>query len=377
MADLNINFRTRITPSHCVLVTRSLSKNAKIVVLKNQPITPTDILGMSSLASGFSGINLAKRLGVNPKSGLKYLKKTLGQVVAPGELIAQKSGLLGKNSIFSPHEGKIDSYDSETGRLLIKMFPKEILVASGVYGIVEDVDHLRGEVIIKTMATEIVGMYGAGMVRCGVLKIINNFDRMTVSSQITSDLRGHIVVSGALIYGSAFRKMMFYGVNGIITGGLNYSDFQSLGGRLTNSSRQPIESDMGLSVLATEGFGSIPIGLDLRQILQKHEGRLVFLEGDNKRLILPENDANVILTVSKIQLPKRSQSVFSEMRRLETLKKGEKVRLVCPPFMGAQGRVIQIDKTPTVLESGLKIYCVIVETDKGKLKVPFTNIELI
>lgn len=138
-----------------------------------------------------------------------------------------------------------------------------------------------------------------------------------------------------------------------------------------------VGTEIGISIVATEGFGAIPIGEDLQEVLSRHTSRFAMINGNLGRLLLPSNDANSILSCRKVSMPSQlAQGVKPELTVSE-IKTGVKVRLVWAPFMGAQGQVSQIDSSPTLLESGISSYLLTVETRSRKIRVPYTNVEII
>lgn len=372
---LNANFRARVNFNKCMHVKRTLVGKGKLLVNVNEEIQPHDILGKSNLSAGFSVINLAKKLGVSPSEGLKYLQRPIGKSIYRGELLAYKKGLLNKKFLTAPTDGLIENYDPESGELRIQFLPKEIPLTSGVVGIIDEVDHTLGEVVIKTIVTEIYGAFGSGKERSGILNVLGSRGDLVHSSQITEDLKQHIIVAGAVIYGEALRKAAGFGLFGIVSGGLNVEDYKGIINSIDPRSR--IGSDVGMSIFATEGFGPLPIGEDIYGHLKKYDGKFVIISGNTSRLILPSNDLDSILTLRKISLPLTNLPTTSPEVVVKQLKLGSSVRIIWPPFMGATGIISEIDKSVTKLESGISTYLITVETSTKKIKVPYTNIELI
>jgi len=141
---------------------------------------------------------------------------------------------------------------------------------------------------------------------------------------------------------------------------------------------QRLENDVGITILATEGFGPLPLGEDFSKVLSAYAGKFVFINGNAHRIILPSYSADSLVYLRKISLPlpqKNNAGVVESL--LGELEVGGIVRFICPPLMGMQGQITSIDSTPTMLESGISTYLVTVETAHKKVKVPFPNIELI
>jgi transcription antitermination factor NusG len=371
---LKANFRPRVIPNRCIYIKRILPGKGQISTLKNDEVAPQDILGSSVVVAGFSSLNLSRRLGVSPKTAESLLQKNVGQKVFKGELLAIKKGLISKTVVLSPTDGIIDQFDIRNGELRIKLDSRVILLTAGVYGIVEEVNQNKGEVLIKTMADQVFGMVGSGMERGGILDVIPATNSLVDVSLIKPSMSRHILVVGSLIYGEAVKKAVTFGVTGIVAGGINLSDYRSISGHMAHLG---LGSEIGLSLMITEGFGPIPIGDDIRMMIESCQGRYVFIDGNTTILTLPSRSPDSILTLRKISLPKISLIRFRPEIKLEDLEIGKNVRIIWPPFMGTQGKVIAIDQTPTTVESGVSTYLVTLETKMRKLKVPFTNVELI
>lgn len=372
--SLLVNRRLRINRHKCTHVKRSILGSGKLLVQKNDDVRPYDIIGKAAVSGGFSALNIAKSLGVNPRDGLQYLQKPLGSKIYKGELLLFKQGLLGKKVVTSPTDSVIESYNQATGELRLKFIAKEVPVPAGVYGIVDEVDQISGEVLIRAMVDEVFGILGSGRERGGILTILGNQHSLIQRSQITAGLSQHILAAGSLIYGQALREAVSLGVYGLITGGLNASDCRALMGCLDPVKK--IGTDVGISVMATEGYGPIPIGEDIYELLKSYDQKYIFLDGNMARLLLPSDNSESILTLRKIALPIKKVVSFPHLDA-EEVKVGNKIRIIWPPFAGIQGTVIGVDKTATVLESGIPTFMLTIETAKQKIKVPYPNVELI
>ena len=267
-------------------------------------------------------------------------------------------------------EGIIDGKEQTYSYFL----PKEIPLTAGVVGIVDDVNHETGEVVIRTLVDEIYGVFGSGKERSGTLEILGNSGDLLQPSQIKESMKQHIMVTGALIYGEALRKAAGFGLYGIITGGLNATDYKAIINSIDPKSK--IGSDVGFSLIATEGFGPVPIGEEVYTLLKKYQGKFVIIHGNTNRLLLPSSNSDSILFLRKVALPYfRTPAVAPELD-VRQLKLGSKVRIIWPPFMGAVGVVSTIDQTITKLDSGVSTYLLTVETQSRKIRLPYTNIEL-
>ncbi len=379
--SLLVNRRTRVIRNVVTHISRKLPAKGEIFASLNQEVKPSDILGRATISPGFRNINLAEELSVSPIEARKCLQRQIGQSIFKGELLAFKQGgfLRGKRIVTSPSDGLLDFYDDKTGELKIEFTPLKVDIPAAVYGLVEKIDKLRGEVIIKTQTTQIFGVFGTGKLREGILKIVGGRDDLTDKSRISANLEGHIVVTGGLIYRDALSRAVAVGVHGIITGGINAEDYRGMtGGHLPFPSK--LGGDVGIGVLVSEGFGSISIGEDIFSVLKEYDNQFVILDGNRARLLLPSCNSDCLVQIRKVALPGLEASNLVEpLKEVEAveLSVGQMVRLISAPFIGMQGKVMQIDQTVTELPSGVKTFLVTVQSKSRKIKVPYSNIEII
>ncbi len=379
MDQLFTSSRVRVKKDAVIRVKRSLPQGkGRISIMTGQEVSPGDIIGEGQSSAGFRSFNLAHELRVSPKQALRFLKRPLGQIIYQGELLAAREVLFGlRRKIFlSPVDGLVDYYDEGSGILRIKLLPKVSKLASGVYGIVEEINPTTGTILIKTVASIIYGVFGSGREREGIIRVLGRPDELISSRQITEQMRGQIVVGGSLVFQEALEQAISSRVVGIISGGTNSCDYRSMVGGDWNLFKKHW-SDVGLTLMVTEGFGSIPIGDDIFELLQEYDRRFGIMDGNRARLILPSGDPNSIALVRRTRLPVSTTVEPALDIDLAALQVGGLVRLVSPPGVGRQGKIVAIDETPTLLPSGLKSTLVTVSTQMAKFRVPYQNLEII
>lgn len=372
---LQANFRPRIRLNYPTHVTKILAGSGTLSVTPGQELTPDTILGKYYLPAGFSSINLSRKLNIPPKSISKYLQKPLGSKIYQGELLALKKGLFSKTLLTSPNDGILDNINDQTGEVRIKYFTKEKDLTSGVYGIVDYIDKTIGSITIKTFVNEINCVLGAGKQRTGLLKIIKNPSNLTKVSQISPDMAQSIVVTGALIDYEALMKVYTLGIYGIISGGVNFSSYKPLINKFSASIN--LITDVGVTIVVSEGFGAVPIGEDIYNLLLSYEGQFIYVSGTPPRVLLPCASEGSIIQLRKIVLPAPVSPAETANIDIKNIEVGAKVRIIWPPFFGSTGQVIAIDQSVTKLESGIDTYLLTIETHSRKIKVPYPNIELI
>lgn len=369
------NHRIRIIPGICKLVKRTLKGPGTILAQKNTEVSPHDVLGHYKLTAGFSKLNIASELNVGPTDVKKYLKKEVGVTIYKGELLALKKNLFGSKQIIAPTDSIFESLNEKTGEVTLRLIPKEVPLTSGVFGIVEDIDQQRGELSIKCMSTEIFGIFGTGNEKEGFLNVISGPGDLVNAAKITAIHRGQILVAGSLVMEDAIKKALTCNVSGIISGGLNMDEYLSMATSLMPSKR--VGTEIGISLVATEGFGLLPMAEDFVQVFKSHNNKFAIINGNMGKILLPSNDPDSILSCRKVSLPEGQALGARPELGVSEIKTGLKARVIWPPFMGTQGIISRIDETPTILDSGISTYMLTVDTKMRKIRVPHSNIEII
>lgn len=376
---LYANYRPVIIPNSCILIKKTIPGEGTINVSVNQEVKPDDVIAKFTTTAGFSIVNIAHQLAVSAEEGEKFLERPIGSTIYKGELLAKKKAFLKEKIIITPTDCILEKYDKQTGDLRLKFLAKQSPLLSGVYGIVVAVDVQNREILIKTLATQIFGIIGSGHERGGILTFIKEGnDYIVQSSQINDGYKGHVLVSGSLIYQDALIKAVGIGVSGVICGGIEFDTMQKLITNMALHSNQDLlkHQDSGISLVVTEGFGALPLPDEIISVLKSYESRFVIINGNEGQIYLPSLDPDSILSVRKISLPLNQISRIKEPEIREITLEA-KAKIVWPPFMGSYGKIVGIDQTPTTLDSGIKSYLVTLETSKRKIKVPYNNIELI
>ncbi len=374
---LYANATERVRLNTVSLIRRTILGSGSLTVSLGQEVRPEDILGKYQTRAGFTTINLAKELSVSKSSAGKFLTRKKGDKIFEGELLAQKKGIFGETNIITPSDAIVDDYFPDRGEVRLQFLPKDVSLTSGVYGIVEVVDKERGEIVIKALVNELFGIVGSGNQRGGILRFINERGNV-LTSQLKPDFKHAIIVGGDIINKETLQKAVEIGISGIISGGVNLSDYLSLSSSIQPQKR--IATDIGITVLATEGFGLLSLGKDILEMLKKYEGKFIFINGNSRRIMLPVLERDSIITLRKTALSVGKITAYPEHQPELTareIKVGDKVRIIWPPFMGSQGKVVAIDKTVTRLPSGIVTYLLTIEIPTKKLKVPYLNVELI
>lgn len=311
---------------------------------KGQSVRPEEVLARGKVVSEPLVFDLGRLLKAKKPFSAKHLLKKPGEKVKKGDrLVCLQSFLFGKRILIAPSAGQVKELKETSGELVFQpALKEEINFPSLFWGEVAKVG--KEEVVIKTQFLDVFGVLGSG--RASGELILGEGERESPESGIFifQDSPGR----------ATLEKLKIRGAAGVICGGVH--------GRVFEGCRR-----RGLPLLLTEGLGRLRMGDDLWSLFQKHEGRLVLLNGEKKRLRIP-------LEEKEAKGAKKEAGKETE----KELKKGDRVRLVGEPGpIGVQGKVIEIAGKKTPLDSGFRAVLVKVKTEEEVLEVPAPNLEIL
>jgi hypothetical protein len=361
--------RRRVGEEKHQFVRRCLEASGKVMVKKGEKVKAEDVIAEGALTSGFRSLALAEILGVSAKEAGHFLLKKEGEKVRPGEIIAKRERFFGlsKRTVPSPVEGAIGGYDLEKGILHLEFLPQVQRLVAACEGEVAEVPD-RKTVVLSCWVSEIFGICGSGRTREGVLKIIAKKDDFLLPSLVDESCLGKIIVGGALVSRAALSKAITVGVSGIIAGGIHARDFLEIGG----ASVSPFwtSSDIGLTLVLTEGFGRRDMSDEIFSHLEKNNNKFVLISGDQAVLTIPQA---FLPKESSLGKEKKGEKDLTE-REIEI---GDQVRIIDYDFLGLEGKIKGIGTKRKTILGGLETWLVEIETKEGKIEVPYQNIEII
>lgn len=272
----------RIQEKRKLILERVYPGKGKPAVKAGQTVSEATIIAHCEVSAGQRLIKIAHVLGVPGSQAKNYLTRRVGERIYEGEVVARKKNLfgLGKNEVKSPVDGLIEEIDGR-GDVILQFLPKPVRLIAGAAGKIEEIS--EDKITLSTIATRVRGFVSAGLDREGIISVAADPKDFILPATIKGDSKGKILVGGALLERSALEKAVTLGVRGIVVGGVNYRDFATLSG-----------GDIGVTVMVTEGFGTLPMGEDIWQFFKKIEGRVGFVFGQENQLIVPEMDGSVV-----------------------------------------------------------------------------------
>jgi len=352
---------------------RILPLKGKVLVKKGDMVKADDLVAETLLPGKVSPLNLANKLGVPPDHIIDYLKVKEGQFIKQGDLLAETKGFLGffKNSVKSPIDGEIEKISSLTGQALLREPRIPVQVKAFIDGVVVEVIPNEG-VVIENKSAYIQGIFGLGGETLGVIRnLANSPDEIIKVERIDETMKGKIIVVGALADISLIEKARKVGVKAIISGGINDEHIKKLLGYDIGVAITGHE-DIGITIIVTEGFGTIKMADKTFGLLKKFEGKKASVHGKT------QIRAGVMRPEIIIPLEFSADELKSQEIKPCILEIGATIRCIRQPYFGKIGKITALPERLVVVESETKVRILEALLDNGqKISIPRANVEII
>jgi hypothetical protein len=351
---------------------RRLPMHGEVLVQVGQNVIPSDVVARTYLPGLVQTIKLSEKLGIDIKEAKRALLVEIGQMIQPGDLIAESKGLFGwfKTSVFSDYGGTIESFSDLTGHLFIRQAPVPLEINAYVEGKVVEILGEDGT-MVETKAALIQGIFGVGGERQGKIRVaVHHPYEQLNASHILSDDQGKILIGGSRVDSEAIKKAEEIGVSGIVVGSILDKDLtaaigQEIGVAVTG------QENISYSLMITEGFGDLSMNNHTFELLQKLDGKQASMNGTTQiraGVIRPE----VIVPLN--------QSIEIENGRpcSNELNVGSMIRIIREPYFGQIAQVTELPAELMLLESGVEARVLKANLKSGtEVTVPRANIELL
>ncbi len=324
-------------------------------------------------------VNVSKKLDVSPLLLRAYMRFREGDEVRQGAIIADAPGGMGIDYCYAPATGVIEKICTRTGTVTILRPAKPTEVNAYLQGLVTEVIADRGARVEATVDF-VQGVFGLGFENYGPLRVVaKTADAIVGADEITAEHAGAVLVGGAGASLEALRKALDLGVAGLITGGANHADLAKLLGRDIGVGITGQE-DLALTVILTEGFGTMPMAADTFELLRGAEGRLASINGSTQvragvvrpEIVIARPDGDGGPPPRPVE-----ECLFEREHQKGEAALGSKVRIVRNPNFGKWGKVIALPDEPVAFETEAKLPAAEVELDDGsRLFVPLANLEV-
>ncbi|RMF03729.1 MAG: hypothetical protein D6768_05185 [Chloroflexi bacterium] len=343
----------------------------EILVAPGQPVNALTVVGRAERPTRFRFIDVARRLG-RPDIDLdEVLTVDVGDYVEANDVVAsgRSSALsLRENSVKSPVAGYVMAIGP--GGILLESEHTVTEIQAFVTGVVTRVIPEKG-VIIETDGATIEAVCGFGGEAVGrLLRVVNSpFESMT-PDDLNESASETILLGGRSIDEETLRRADEWHVHGIIVGSFPVS---LLG----------LDPPVQVRVVATEGFGQIPMSPHTFGVLTSLSRREVSIRGQTPGLFGgkpagPLQEPPIILAPSP--LPSRGSYVgLPAAPKIEapTAKVGSKVRVIQGQLLGASGQIDLIPPDAQATEAGIIAPGAFVKLGDGVHFIPWANLQLI
>src|SRR4030042_1147115 len=225
-------------------------------------------------------LNVHELLDIDPGSVYDYMLKKMGEDFKEGELLAKYTAFWGlvKNYVYAPFSGTVESISGLTGQVIIRQHNIPLEIDSYISGKVVQIVKDKGA-MVETEAAFIQGIFGFGRGNHGEIAMaVSSPSELLKEEHIKAEQKGKVIVGGSGVTSAAYKKAIEIGVKGIVVGGMNVEDLigilgGAIGGAITG------EVDVEITVIATEGFGALPMSDRTFNLLRDMEGRLSAING--------------------------------------------------------------------------------------------------
>ena len=366
----------KVTEGMTIQKERRLPLEGEVLVEAGVTVKAEDVVAKADLPGNVQLVNVANLLSVPPEEVVEHMLKSIGETVSEDEIIATTKGLFGlfKSQARSPIDGTIESVSDVTGQVILREPPIPVEVKAYTDGTVTEVFPNEG-ITVETYGTYIQGIFGIGGETIGNLTVVaaSSSDALTVE-QIQPEHRDDILVGGSLVTTDAIQKAIQNGVKGIIAGGIDDADLRELlgyelGVAITGS------EEIGITLVITEGFGSIAMAKQTFTLLKAREGMKTSINGATQiraGVVRPE------ILIPFVPDATASASEAADNEKEGILEVGSSVRIIREPYFGKLGRVTELPVELQNLETEAQVRVLRVELENGEqTTLPRANVEAI
>ncbi len=361
----------KVKRSMTVDKTRRLPIFGEIFVKEGDVIDHDLIVARTEISGDPEIMKVAMLLGVEAEDLPRYMLKKLGDKVEEGERLAYSTALFGliKKQVESTKSGTIESISDITGQVIIRGKPIPVDIDAYIPGKVVEILPREGAVI-ETNAAFIQGIFGIGGESHGKIRMaVDRPDEVLSEDLITPDDKGAVLIGGSMVTMGALKKSVEIGVSCIVAGGIRHDDLTSFTGEEIGVAITGQE-ELGLTVIITEGFGTMPMSQSTFDLLKSFEGYQASVNGATQiraGVLRPE-----------IIIPHQEVTEQGSEELSSGMVPGTPVRIIRQPYFGAIGLVKFLPVELQQVESESYVRVLDVELDDGTVvTVPRANVEII
>jgi biotin carboxyl carrier protein len=370
---------------------RALPLEGEVRVKVGDRVEADTVVAQTFMEGDAFPMKVAGMLGAQPKDlpGLMLVK--VGDAVRVGQPLARSKGIFGmmRTEAASTADGTVESVSDSTGMVIVRGPRQPIEVRAFVSGTVAEVLPREGAIVENAVAL-VQGIFGIGGEAHGPIAMAcGSHEEELDADDILPAMRGAVVVGGARMTAAAIARAREVGAAAIVSGGIDDQDLRDflghdIGVAVTGSER------MGITLIVTEGFGSIAMAARTFGLLASHAGRTASVNGATQiragvmrpEIVVPLGSeaaagAGGGTGASSTDAP-GARALAAGGATAGVLEVGTPVRVIRDPHFGVLGTVAALPERPAVLDSGSKARVLEVAVEGGaRITVPRANVELI
>ncbi|MCB9453675.1 MAG: hypothetical protein H6672_19775 [Anaerolineaceae bacterium] len=326
----------------------------KVNVAQGVNVNIRDIVARGSVASAYHLIDTSQVIRLKKNEDISdFLLVELNAIVEADTPLAARPKQ--RKQVVAPVRGKI--VYARGSQIIMQETSEEIQLEAGVDGRVIATHSGRG-VTLETYGTLVQGVWGNGNLVIGSLKAEpdDGLDNI-YSGGLDVGYRGVIVITRRALKETSLVVMADQGIIGVIAPSMD-------------AALIPQAKEHPSAIMLTEGFGDIPMSAIVFNMLSKFASRQATLDA------YTPNRWETRRPEAFVNSSARAGEKASEPQISLTLKAGMSVRLTRPPYAGRVATVLNLPKTPTLLDNGLRVLCAQVELSSGeRAMIPLANLE--
>ena len=344
----------RVIIGHNQTITRQvgLPVHGNIKVRAGEHVEFGDLIAETTLPARFEMIDIPNHFNVSPEEAETMIKRLVGDVIARGDVLAQKDGFI--TQLFrSPGDGKLVSL--REGRITLALGQVKMQVFAPMPGMVAELIDGRGAVITLT-GSVVEAAWGNGKNAQGELIFWEELEKkgLGIASALVKD---KIIVFKKAATAGQLRRVLRLKPAGLVLPGLSPEQLKSTR-----------ESDV--AVLSLLGFGEARMDVASLELIESMAGQTVYIVAQENALGPKENPLLI--------LPKEKMADLGLYKEEAKLVPGVRVRLRGEPFTGMVGIVKDLPSEEMVFASGLQSPSVVVICEGDQfINASIHNIDLI
>lgn len=346
-----------------------------VVVKTGDAVDSETIVARTDLPGKVYTVNVVNLLGIVPEEIDQFMLKKAKESVRKDEPIAENKPLIKwfKTVVKSPIDGTVEGISSVTGQVLLREPPRPLELKAYIDGTVVETIPNQG-VVVENMATFIQGIFGVGGEATGIIAMaVKSPDEELSPDKIKPEYKDKIIIGGAHISGDALQRARDVGVRGIVVGAIHDKDLRALLGYDLGVAITGTEK-IGLTLIVTEGFGTITMAKKTFDLLSAKAGRKASISGATQiraGVIRPE----IIVPAEKALKDGAGEADGWERG---ALKAGDAIRIIREPYFGIICRVKALPNDLRKIETESHVRVLEAEFPDGKAAIiPRANVELI